>query len=207
MKTTTKTTIVCALCLCLSYVPTSGEHEPFSQIADRLAAADCLHVDFLHIVESAVFHDVDSMPGAAALDQQGRYRIELPNDQFLCDGSTSYSYSIPNNQIVIEDVSGEHAAAGHELLFLTNLKERYSIRPIVDGKSYKLRQTTIYQSSLPDSMTAYLSEDGGQLDRFEYFDINEDRNSLIIRSLTTGRPCPDSLFTPSWPDSIDRVKL
>ncbi len=184
-----------------------GEQDPFDRIASDLSQADCIYVEFLHIVESAVFNDVDSMPGVAQFDNDGRYRIELPNDEFVCDGRLSYAYSIPNNQIVIERLGAGQTAGAHDLLFLAHLKEYYKVTPVISGRGYRLVKTLSKQSSLPDSMNAYLTGEPARLDRFEYLDINEDRNQLIITSLTTEHPCPDSLFVPSWPDSVDRVKL
>ena len=185
----------------------ASEQDPFDGLATQLSRAACIHIRFLHIVESQIFNDVDSLPGSAVIDQNGRYRIELPNDEFVCDGTFIHSYSRPNNQVVIEKAGPAGSSARHDLLFLAHLKDYYDITPVDTGSTYRLTMTDSRQTTLPDSMVAFVTGNPARLDYFDYFDINEDRNRLIIESLSTERPCHDSLFAPTWPDSVDRVKL
>lgn len=182
--------------------------DAFERIKTSMSQAGCVEFDFLLTVESSVFEQTDSSLGTAILAADGRYRMAIGPDLFLFDGDNLYSYSEPNNQVVIE-TPADADEIGREISFITNLDRWYQTRTIKRNYQYSLaRKNSVGDASdLPDSMTVYISEKPEQLDSLVFLDINEDRNVVFFISQSLNDSCGSNSFVPDFPDSADVVRF
>lgn len=186
--------------------PASSESGRFDAIKERLASAECVRLDFINIIYSEIFDIVDSTVGSACIASDGRYRVELGDDTYLYDGTDLHSYSRENNQVVIEAIDPD-ADAGSEVTFLTHLEEFFETEAQSSGNSYRLRRRKDSAGDLPDSMTVILDPQKLQIDRLEFFDINDEFNIIELLNQQLDSACTEADFTPNFPDSVETVKL
>lgn len=180
--------------------------DSFQSIKDHLAAAPCVSIDFLSILHSDVFSSVDTQNCSAYLARDGRYLVAIGTDVYLCDNRLLYSYSASNNQVV-EQKSDSAAGEARQLAYLTRLDELYKTTILESDKQYKLTRRGKSAGSLPDSMTVTIDKSKGRIVKIEYFDINEERVSIVLLKESLLEKCDESRFMPNFPDSVETVKL
>ena len=195
--------------LLLIPVDSGNGRDPFDEIKQQLAQADCCYFEFISILQSEIFEIADSAAGSAYIAGDGRYDVKVGNDRYLYDKNFLYSYSPENNQVVIERLPPD-AAANREITFITRLDEFYRTQVTRPGYSYRLyRRSSGREDSdeMPDSLEIFLVPDSTRLQRLEYLDINQERNVIVILSLSLDSVCDDNRFEPTFPDSVEKIRL
>ena len=178
----------------------------FDSIKAELAEAVCTRFAFLSIIESEVFDQVDSMEGTAYIARDGRFNLVLGADRYLFDGNNLYSYSAENNQVIIEKVE-EKKALSKEISFITRLDELYQTQVIKADSLYRLEKKAGVKVGVPDSLTVSVVRYALRLDRLEYYDINDERNVVVILNQQLDTICREREFEPDFPDSVEKVRL
>jgi len=191
---------------CFIAAGTAVASDRFFQIKSDLAEAPCVRFEFLSIIESEVFDQVDTVEGAAYIARDGRYNVTVGTDQYLFDGKNLYSYSADNNQVVIETVKDREGTSS-EISFITNLDDFYNTEVVTPGKNYRLLKKAETREDLPDSISIALSQKENRIERLEYYDINDERNVIVILKQQPDTVCFEERFQPDFPDSVEKVKL
>ena len=176
------------------------------QVKKDLAAAGCVTIDFLSILESDIFDRTDTVAGQAVLASDGRYSVQLGTDWYLSDLTYAYAYSPENNQVTIEEISDnpDHA---REISFVTRLDEFYESSILKPGMQYRLVRKGENVRSIPDSLVLYLLEDTLRIRQLEYLDINDELNRIVFQSQRIDSVCPDSVFVPAFPDTAEQIRM
>lgn len=186
---------------------TWGSDDPFQRVKQELAEAVCARFDFVGILESDIFDEVDSTYGTAYLAKDGRFRVEMGEEVYLYDAQYLYTYSPENNQVTIESIADDEEL-GKEILFLTHLDELYTTAFLKPGVyRLKKKERTSERDEIPDSLTVFLTPNQRRIERLEYLDINDERNTILILKQHIDSVCDDDIFVPDFPDSVERVKL
>ena len=200
---------ICGLTAALTapgYAVAGEENDPFANVAATLAEAGCIEVDFLSIIESDIFNTIDSTHGRAILEADGRYNIALGDDRYLFTGAELYSYSAPNNQVVIEQVPPQMIVSD-QFSFLTRLDSWYDYSPLDTAGTYRLILKEEIEGDMPDTMTARIDQSTVTLQSLSYQDINDELNRIIILHQSFSDSCAQDLFSPDFPDSADVLRL
>ncbi|MDH3891587.1 MAG: outer membrane lipoprotein carrier protein LolA [candidate division Zixibacteria bacterium] len=184
----------------------TSEADRFEAVKTRLASAECVRLDFVNVIHSDIFDVVDSTFGSACLASDGRYRVRLGDDTYLYDGTDLHSYSRENNQVVIEAVNADSEAFS-EVRFLTHLEEFFETQPQSSANSYRLLRRRDSVGDLPDSMTVIIHSEKLQIDRLEFFDINDEFNTIELLHQQLDSVCTEVDFIPNFPDSVETVKM
>ncbi len=194
-----------ALCVIL-LTAINADADSFDRIRDDLNKAACVSLEFISIIESDIFESVDSVNGTAYLSGDGRYFLQVGEDIYLYDLTSTYSYSAENNQVVIESV-GAGGGVSEEISFITNLSELYNSRVIHPDSVYHLTKLPGLEGDYPDSLTLVVDRRLSRLAQMEYYDINEELNRVIILRQDLFDHCLETRFKPAFPDSVERVKF
>lgn len=200
-----KTLLLTGLLALVSVSGVSADQSSFDKIKKDLAAAACVSVEFLSILESSIFESVDSADGQAIIADDGRYRIMLGEDLYLSTGAELYSYSAINNQVTVEPVAP--GAVNTEITLLQSLDESYKTAILQPDSVFSLTRDSSAASGLPDSLTVFMTENLQGIHRMEYYDINGELNRIILKALTTSEACDTNQFMPSFPDSVEVIEL
>ena len=201
-----KLSVIVVVLACALSAGVVSETDPLEQIKATMAGSACCRFEFISILESTVFDSVDSTLGSALIATDGRYHIVIGPDEYLKTTEYFYSYAGEQNQVTVEK-AGTGTGADEAISFITRLDDYYSTRVISPGHCYFLvrRDTTL--SSMPDSLTMYLTGRPRRLDRLEYFDLNEDLNRIVFLASEYQGECDRQALTPQFPDSAEVIKL
>ncbi|HWR83854.1 MAG TPA: outer membrane lipoprotein carrier protein LolA [Candidatus Deferrimicrobium sp.] len=180
--------------------------DSFDKIKRELSQAACARFEFVSVIESEVFETADSAFGRAYIARDGRFLVTLGSDIYLNDGRCLYSYSAENNQVIME-TKADSAEPIREISFLTRLDAIYTTFPVRSGETYRLLKKPGQDSQTPDSLTVFIDRRTRRLERLEYFDINDERTIIHIRSQQSDDSCDDKRFTPDFPESAERIRL
>jgi outer membrane lipoprotein-sorting protein len=195
-----------ALLVLVTVLTAFSAKDPFDQIKKEFRKAACSEIEFISVLESKVFDEVDSTNGLMYLADNGRYWLEIGPDQYLMTHSELYSFSGENNQVTIEQVDTS-AQGPSEISLLRRLDELYETHIITPGREYRLIRKSKDSDNLPDTMLVYLDAAGKRLDRLEYKDINGDQNRILIQEYRYQKDCNEKRFEPNFPESAERIKL
>ena len=185
--------------------PVSGQ-DRFEALKTLLASSDCTRFEFVTILMSDVFDADDSISGTALIAADGRYRVDVNHDQYLYDAKHLYSYSPENDQVVIEKPDSAFVS-GTQISFITRLDELYHTRAVRPGSDYWLVRRDAVRGSIPDSMTVCIDPEALKIRLIEYFDVNDELTRILIQKQETDLGCGPKDFEPTFPDSVERVRL
>ena len=180
--------------------------DDFDAIKDKLSRQGCQYFEFVSVVHSDVFDDVDSAAGIAYLASDGRYNVKIAEDQYLCDGSYRYSYNVGSNQVIIEAASAE-SETGEEFYFIVRLDELYETRIVELNKRYRLSKRPDAGSEYPDSMDVEINALQHWLKQIEFYDVNEDLNVIRFLKQDYFEQTDAAWFEADFPDTVEKVKL
>ncbi len=198
--------IILTIWLSLTLATTVAGKDIFDKIKASLAEADCCHLEFVSVIESDVFDQVDSIYGVALIASDGRYDLLLGEDRYSFDLHRTYSFSSENNQVVIEKpVQGSHP--DEQVTFVTSLDRYYTTEVLKPDSLYRLVIRPNIEAEIPDSLVVSIDADAEMIDRIEYYDINEELNRFTILKQTIGIKCDEQRFTPVFPDSVEKLRL
>lgn len=178
----------------------------FDKIKRDLSQAECIRIEFISITESTIFETIDSIPGKGIISNDNKYNISIGDDIFINDKLNLYSYSIENNQVIIE--KGENGAESiEEITFLKKLDKLFNTTLIKKNREYRLNKKKDIKSELPDSMLVLINDKKQMIEQIIFNDINDDMNIIFIKSIDLSSPCEPDDFIPNFPESADRIKL
>jgi len=196
---------VAVLILAIAMASLAGK-DPFEIIKKDFREAACSQIEFISVLESKVFDEVDSTEGQIYLADNGRYWLDIGPDQYLMTHNELYSYSGENNQVTIEAVDTSSQSPS-EISLLRRLDELYETHIITPGREYRLTRKSKNSENLPDTMLVFLDSIGKKLERLEYYDFNGDRNRILIQVYRHQKDCDEKRFEPNFPESAERIKL
>ena len=178
----------------------------FSKIKGDLARDGCHEFEFLSVLESDIFDQVDSTVGHAYIASDGRYCLTVADETYLYDLDNLYSYSESAGQVIIEK-AGSSAPTGEEFSFIMFLDECYDTYDTGDENLYRLLKHSDAAVAYPDSLTVLVDPGKGRLKQFEYFDVNEELNRIILLKQNYRSDCDSLRFVPDFPDSAEVIRL
>ena len=195
-----------AILLCLTAGGPVFSEDRFEALKALLASSDCTHFEFVTILISDVFDAADSISGVALIAADGRFGVIFNDDQYLFDAKHLYSYSPQNDQVVIEKPDSDFVS-GNQISFITRLDELYHARALRPDSDYWLVRKEAVRGSIPDSMTVRIDPEALKIRLIEYFDINDELTRILIQKQETNLGCGPKDFEPTFPDSVERVRL
>lgn len=155
-------------------------------------------------VYSTIFEDTEKYDVDIFIADSGFYRVELDRDIYLFDGEKVWEYSYENNQATFRKVvAGERPV--DQISFIKNLDRFYNSEAIKPCRIYELNKADSSAESLPDEMTLFLSD--GKLKKIEYYDLNGDLNTFLIRDVRIFDEFNRGPFQQDFPDSTEIIAL
>ena len=198
--------IITIVVWCVMSIASGAIADEFQTVKDNLSRPGCHYFEFVSIVHSNVFDDIDSAHGTAYMASDGRYNIKIADDQYLCDGEFHYSYNVGSNQVIIEP-SASGSAADEEFYFIVRLDELYHSQTVETGKRYRLLRREDAGGEYPDSMDVDINAKRKSLEQIEFYDINDDLNVIRFFEHDYFEKGEPAWFEADFPDSVEKVKL
>ncbi len=195
-----------ALCVVVLTALGAQAGDRFETAKEALAAGSCTRIEFLSIIESDIFDQVDTARGSADIARDGRYRIVVGDDEYLSTGDSLYSYSARHRQVTVEALTGG-IDRSTEISFVIRLDDFFKTVIIHPDSVYRLIRTSVDVVGLPDSLVLFMRTDTSAIDRIEYLDVNGELNRIVFLSIVPSPECTPGRFEPDFPDSVDVIRL
>jgi len=180
--------------------------EDFAVIKANLARPGCHLFEFLSIVRSEVFDEVDTARGIAYISSDGRYNIQIADESYLNDLVCTYSYSESTGQVIVEKNESSTPPTGEEISFVLRMDDFYVTYP-AGKQTYRLLKHKDASTAYPDSLVVRIDSAGERLEQLEYFDVNEELTRIVVLAQAYEQDCDTLRFVPSYPDSVEVIKL
>ena len=176
------------------------------RVKKSMSEAQCCEFKFLSIVESDVFNSADTTEGEAYIALDGRYSVEIGDDRYVYDREFLYSYSKEQNQVTIEPFDHGNAPV-EEVTFIVRLDDYYRTHEVTRDREYRLVRIDSSAAGLPDSLVLYLKSGKAEIERLEFFDLNEDLNSIVFHSQEAKAECDADKLYLDIPEDAGVIRL
>lgn len=198
--------LVAAFGVCIFSARAGLAGDRFSEIKKTLSEAGCTHVEFLSIIESNIFDQVDTAEGWADIARDGRYRIAVGTDEYLAADGKLYSYSKRHQQVTVEQLPPDMDRST-EISFVIRLDDFFKTVMLRPDSSYTLYRTSDDVVGLPDSLTVTIRADRSEIAEIVYLDVNGELNRIEFQSIEPSPSCDPRRFEPNYPDSVEIITL
>ncbi len=178
----------------------------FERLAEDYNSSPQTTIVFQHIVRSDFFETADTVAGSIVFAADGRYVTELGPDVYLFDGSCLWEYSKLYSQ-----ASRNCLKPGQRLddsfLFFRHFNGYYQVKAVLPDSVYQLSILKDFKGKAPDSMTVTLSPADSRIISMDYYDINEELNTILLGDEIKVNTVDSLLFLPNFPDSTEIIEI
>ncbi len=168
-------------------------------------------VVFMQVVSTGDFFDDERTQGTMYLAYPKKYRIETPEQVFVSDGDTLWTYSSENRQVTIEPTNRlDDIVTPADYLF--RLRENYelssdSTEVIGERTFYRLSLRSLKDDQYVRSMKVLIDPDTYLIRRAVYRDINDNKITLDFSDWKLGVVLKPEQFRFLTPSGVEEVRI
>ncbi len=185
--------------------------EIIKKVKKKYGEMTSLQADFEQVFFWELAGDTQTVSGKIYLKQGNNYRIDTDNQSIVTDGTTVWTYSKSNDQVIIDLVSdSEENPLPKDLLF--RYSEDYEARLVgeekLDGrKVHVIDMDPKDEDGLVLSMRIWVDASDWLTRKIEQVDINENRNTYLVRNVRQDAELTADLFQFVPGDATEIVDL
>jgi len=175
---------------------------------DRIEDAE---VRFTQKVKFALARIEQEVSGTLFFKKENKYRVEFEGQTVVTDGETVWSYSVTNNQVLIDRFKLDERSISPERI-LTAAPEDFV--PTIVGREKIGRADVTVLKMVPHnpamaikSMKLWVNESDWLTRRVEIVDLHGKETAYIVNSIKTNAGVPDTRFSFQPPDGVEVVDL
>ncbi|MEW6509345.1 MAG: outer membrane lipoprotein carrier protein LolA [Bacteroidota bacterium] len=152
-----------------------------------------------------------SAHGTLFLKKEHKYRIETEDQTIVTDGSTVWSYSVPNRQVLIDQFKQDERSLTPERI-LAGAPGEFAATVIGRDKLQKmpviiLKLVPRGEQSLVSALRLWIDAEEWVIRKAEVTDLNGKESTYTVEDLRINAGLPDSRFTFVIPEGVDVVDL
>ncbi|MDI6780090.1 MAG: outer membrane lipoprotein chaperone LolA [Bacteroidota bacterium] len=152
-----------------------------------------------------------SFHGTLTMKKGNRYRIEMEQQTIVTDGKTVWSYSHPNNQVIIDKYKEDPKSFSPDRV-LINVPKNYNTiflgnENLFGKKTAVIKLTPKESKSLVKSMKVWIDLEDHLMRKIEIIDVSDNINLYLINSIKLNTGVSDILFKFEIPEGTDTVDL
>lgn len=185
------------------------------EIADKSEAIysekKTFSVKFEQVVSTGEFFDDEHTNGSMKLAYPKKYRIETPEQVFVSDGDTLWTYSEENCQVTVEPTNRlDDFVTPADYLF--RLREHYELSydstEVIEKKPYhRLSLRSLKDDQYVRSMKVMIDPETYLIRRVVYRDINDNKISLDFHDWKLGATLKPEDFRFQTPAGVEEVRI
>jgi outer membrane lipoprotein-sorting protein len=207
--------VLCA-CAALALAPAGapGGDTPEEILARVRTAYDAIRdaeLTFTQRTRFAVSKIEHQARGTLSLKKDHRYRIETEDQVVVTDGSTVWSYSVPNKQVLIDSfkqnersISPERILSGAPGDFSPTVLGR---EPVGGVETVILKLVPRGEHSVVSSLRLWIDTGSWLIRKAEVTDVNGKETTYTVSGLRINTGLPDARFTLKIPEGVEVVDL
>ncbi len=149
--------------------------------------------------------------GTLFLKKENKYRVELGDRTIVTDGTTVWSYSVPNNQVLIDDFKKNDRALSPEKLLTAPPSDE---KALLVGKERVGKYETIVVKLVPSGddsfvlwMKLWVDKDDWMIRKVQIADIHGKETTYVVIDAKINVGLQDSRFVYHIPQGAEVVDL
>jgi len=168
-------------------------------------------LEFSQTIRLGIMKREQSFEGTLTMKREKKYRIELEQQTIVTNGITVWSYSKPNQQVLIDSVKDDPKNFTPEKILLHAPENYYSTllkKEQLDGKQMNVVKLTPKDDrSFISTMKLWIDATDSLIKKAEITDVNENFTQYIVKKISLNKNINDSTFTFSIPENIEVIDL
>lgn len=173
--------------------PAAAECPDLPALRHNLNRHEFLSVDFVQLTHSEIFAAVDTLRGSLRAGGQGKFRLDLPGQIIVSNGILYWSYSVENQQVLIDSVV--KMGDWNPLTLLYDPENVYECRSQEKSPAAVLFKMAARDSlTVPHTFGLQVTDKNYTPEKLEYFDDNDSRIEVLLERFSGRANMPDSIF-------------
>ncbi len=180
-------------------------------IQERYEDLENFAANFVQIEKFLITGAKNEISGQIYVKGGVKYRLETEDQTIVTDGITVWTYSVFNNQVLIDRAKKDDGAMLPRDLLFKYPRDYYAT--LLDEVEYNGEDHYILKLDPKEdthgfikSMKIWVNGDNYLISKIEYTDFNDNTSLFEIKKIITNKSLSDSFFkfqTPEWADVID----
>lgn len=185
--------------------------EIIQRVQKKYDALTSLKADFEQVYHWDLANETQKVRGKIYLQTGNKYRIETETQLIVTDGETVWTYSEPDQQVIVDLMShSQENPLPRDLLF--QYSEEYNPVEMQDeklnGKAvYMIRLAPKDEEAFIRSMRVWIQKDNLFAVKIEQVDINDNINTYFIDHIEENMPLEAGLFQFQVPEGAEVIDL
>ncbi|HTK81307.1 MAG TPA: outer membrane lipoprotein chaperone LolA [Bacteroidota bacterium] len=167
-------------------------------------------VMFKQDVSYGVTKSEQSFKGKLYMKKGNKYRVELEDQTIVTDGTSVWSWTKSNHQVVIDAYKEDPRSFSPDKV-LVNVPERYTATTI--GKEKIQGNETTVLKLLPNDPKSNMQwmkvwvDDDRMMKKIQVLDISDNTTTYVVESIKTNAGLSDAEFTFTPPQGVEVIDL
>lgn len=184
---------VLGLMIILSVPAVADDCPDISSLRQNLQAHKYITVDFIQTTHSEIFRSVDTLSGSLWAGGNGRFRLNMPGQVIVSNGTLYWSFSEENQQVMIDSVV--KMGAWNPLTLLYDPEGVYRCQgQLQDSTRLEFNMIALDSLTAPQTFSLLVANKDYRPLKVVYFDDNDSRIEVRLEGYSRLESLPDSLF-------------
>ncbi len=203
--------VVSAILLVCNLVFADKSEQILSKVQKKYKTIKDVTAEFVQNITFAVSKMEQSFQGSLIMKKGNKYRIEMDQQTIVTDGKTVWSYSHPNNQVIIDKYKEDPKSFSPDRV-LINVSQNFNTIFIGDEKLFGKKTAVIKLTpkesrSLIKAMKVWIDLDDYLMRKIEITDVSDNVNLYLINSIKLNTGVSDNIFKFEIPEGTDTIDL
>ena len=182
------------------------------EIQDRYENMKYFSADFTQVEKFNLTGTENKTRGKIFVRDGVKYRLETDDRTIVTDGTTVWTWSVFNNQVLIDRAKKDDGAMLPRDLLFKYPREYYAA--LLDEVTYNGRDHYLLKLDPKEdthgyikTMKIWVDTDSYLISKIEYTDLNDNTSAFEINKINTKKELPDALFTFTPPQGSEVIDL
>ncbi|MCK6601405.1 MAG: outer membrane lipoprotein carrier protein LolA [Bacteroidetes bacterium] len=167
--------------------------------------------EFDQVVQFKVSRLNQKLAGKIAIKKKDKMRLETEEQMLITDGTTSWTYSILNEKVIVDRFDPESSELSPSRFFIEFPKdfliEVLGEENFAGMNTYKLKLTPKNPDNFIQEMKLWVDDDDWYVRQIEVSDINGSTTLYRLKQLQINKGIPDQYFQFSAPKNVEVIDL
>ncbi|HEX9970486.1 MAG TPA: outer membrane lipoprotein carrier protein LolA [bacterium] len=185
--------------------------EMIQKLKSKYDKLKTLQADFVQIAYWKLADNSHEQKGSIWLKGTEKFKIETQDQAITANGTTLWTFSGFNQQVIIENMTKSKDVSLPRDLFLTyseQYQSSYIGEELVDNDNCHV----IYLTGKTDDLfiktiKIWISMKLWMPVKIEQQDLNSNKNTYLLKNIQLDEPIPDAFFNYTLPDSVEIIDM
>jgi chaperone LolA len=198
--------------MCITIAAAQSVDDIVEEIQERYENLENLSAEFNQVEKFQLTGSINETSGKIYVKNGTQYRLETEDRIIVTDGITVWTYSIFNNQVLIDRVKKDDASVLPRDLLFKYPRDYYA--SLLNTEDYENEEHYVLKLDPREdthgyvkSMKIWVNSDNYLISKIEYTDFNENISTFAILKIDIKKDLKESFFNFKIPEGVETVDL